>query len=390
MEVIETNYREVMDKPLRILEIFNDFFTEERVDMQGFPTLDEIKSMLPEKASVSSIKGLMPREGFILVHFPFVRVTNEYDKYTDIKNLYAKVTFDLGGRIQGKFLLNRSEYTMLHISNNYMHSHICDIPFFDFTKFQLPCTGSGPINNTICSLAREFDEDLWRLFCLELDRYVQTESIAGTPYHRLESLTSQSYNNRMHRCYFSMVVDLPPKASLLTQFETVLSRGRIADFAKYVIDNNILSFTYNRIKGYIPAMSTSELYIKMSNAFIKWYNEQFNIGMVSAPLRDLLSKRVLSKYTYMNGNFYTEGIRRSTAHYIDMIGSPICTFKGHDVTLVITDLPSEENTEENSQVLILSPTIVTCILSAIFNVINFEYGHTRNQDNTINQEIRFL
>ena len=81
-----------------------------------------------------------------------------------------------------------------------MHSHISSIPFGNFTFFQSPCTGSGPINNTICSLSRDFDANLWRLFCLELSKYVEVESIAGTPYHRLEGLTRGGGTNTHRIC----------------------------------------------------------------------------------------------------------------------------------------------------------------------------------------------
>ena len=109
---------------------------------------------------------------FILVHFPHVRVTNEHDRFVDINHLWAKVKVMYNGTLNGGFTLNRSEYTMLHISSRYMHSHISSIPTNDFTQFQNPCTGSGPINGTISVLNRDYDEDMWNMFCLELSKYV--------------------------------------------------------------------------------------------------------------------------------------------------------------------------------------------------------------------------
>ena len=43
---IEELYNSVMEKPLRILDIFNNFFGEEKVDMQGYPTMEEFKSWI--------------------------------------------------------------------------------------------------------------------------------------------------------------------------------------------------------------------------------------------------------------------------------------------------------------------------------------------------------
>ena len=43
---IEELYNSIMKKPLRILDIFNNFFGEEKVDMQGYPTMEEFKSWI--------------------------------------------------------------------------------------------------------------------------------------------------------------------------------------------------------------------------------------------------------------------------------------------------------------------------------------------------------
>ena len=119
---------------------------------------------------------------FILVHFPHVRITNEHDRYVDINHLWAKIKITSEGTMNGNFTLNRSEYQAIHFMSNYMHSHVSSIPRDDLTRFMSPCTGDGPINSTISSLYREFDSDLWQLFCLELSKYVTVESISGRPW----------------------------------------------------------------------------------------------------------------------------------------------------------------------------------------------------------------
>ena len=165
-EKIEELYNSLMDKPLRVLGIFNDFFGEDKVDMQGYWSLDKFKSWmnieplstyildgnivsmnrddwsmyktwaitdLPgsqvEKVinvltntTVKERIGYAKFDGiFILVHFPHVRVTNEHDRFVDINHLWAKVKVMYNGTLDGGFTLNRSEYTLLHIRSNYMH-----------------------------------------------------------------------------------------------------------------------------------------------------------------------------------------------------------------------------------------------------------------------------
>ena len=129
-EKIEELYNFFMEKPFQILDIFNDFFGEERVDMQGYWTLDEFKNWiktaplyiyLPNNKDILSesdwneynphaindlpieiakkvvdvltddgVKSLIGVEFnhiFILVHFPHVRITNEHNRFVDINNL---------------------------------------------------------------------------------------------------------------------------------------------------------------------------------------------------------------------------------------------------------------------------------------------------------------
>ena len=162
-EKIEELYNSLMDKPLRVLSIFNDFCGEDKVDMQGYWSLDKFKSWMnieplstyiPEGAmdrgdwsmyktrAITDCRGnqvekvvnvltnttVKERIGnakfngiFILIHFPHVRVTNEHDRFVDINHLWAKVKVMYNGTLDGGFTLNRSEYTLLHIRSHYMH-----------------------------------------------------------------------------------------------------------------------------------------------------------------------------------------------------------------------------------------------------------------------------
>lgn len=109
-----------MEKPRRILEIFSDYFGEDKVDMQGFRTKEEFceyKSL--ERNDTDAIS--LPNGIFILVWFPQVRVTNEYNKSVDIQDLYAKVIINTEGQLIGKFYLNRATYPLSHMRVGYMH-----------------------------------------------------------------------------------------------------------------------------------------------------------------------------------------------------------------------------------------------------------------------------
>lgn len=392
MGVLEQTYNTAMDKPLRVLEIFNEFFGENRVDMQGFPSLADVQTSLPENSTVSAVKlfinsRIAGNRGFILVHFPHVRITNEYDRFTDANHMYAKVWFDLEGKILGRFALNRSEYTVLHFTNDYMHSHVSSIPTHNFEEFQTPCTGSGPINNTICSLARDFDADLWRLFCLELDRYMQVESIAGTPYHRLEGLTSGGRGSAYVVYTKVGIQEKIQNRSYGARNANVLTPTQLAEFTKYVIDSNILRFAYQDGR-FCLAMSPTEYYIKLSNLFIKWYNRKWKKREVTKTLAELMGAEVIGKYKFVNNQIVGEN-NYNRRDYTSYIGARICTFKGQPVTLTISDAA---NAEANpNELIILRQDIGEYIFTKIFNVINFRYGNDRQQEgDSPRQKVYFL
>lgn len=369
-------YNRSIEKPLQILTIFNEFFGEDRVDLQGIPALPDIPARSRNVESINAYIRRNTPDIFILVHFPHVKVTNEFDKFTYVNHLYAKVSIDIEGRLKYKFSLNRAEYTVQHFTNNYMHSHVCCIPTDNFTEFQTPCTGSGPINNTICSLIHGYDEDLWRLFCLELDRFVQVESIAGTPYHRLEGLTDR--RNSLYRLFPRINYQ-----SFLTTHDLgrdVVTLPQIAKFIKYVVDNDVLKFTYVSGK-YRLAMSPTNFLIAISNAFIKWYNKEFAHHNVTSTFRDLIDSNILRECKFINGqlwqvNQYNSGL----LNYDRFAGEFICTFKGRDVRVSFSDAPRNDE-ETTTNTIILNERIAGYVATKILNVINFRYGNNTENPN---------
>ena len=418
---IEELYSLLMDKPNQVLAIFNDFFGEDKVDMQGFMSVDELKSWL----SVTPISNYASREsldmsiedydtyssqplidlrgevldlvldqlcseivdtigdikfssGFILVHFPHVRITNEYNRFVDINHLYAKVKVLHNGSMNGYFSLNRAEYTYLHISSGYMHSHVSTIPTSDFTKFQTPCTGTGPINDTISNLSNEFDSDIWRLFCLELSKYVEVESIAGTPYHRLENLGTS--NMGAGEDVFRVVNQLRYDDSI---------KEIIKEFVPYFIKQGKLKFNYAN-GSYSIGMSFTEYILVISNEFIDWYNKKFNNKEWRYTFDTLKRSDVLKEGIIANNKIYYENSRRNVNSCAAYNGQRMCTFKGKDVLINIVDI---NEVKEDNKSIILNTNIALYILSKILRVINYRYGKAEQRDqegNRISEKVRYF
>lgn len=417
---LSTIYNIIMDIPNEILDIFKDFYGEDKVDMQNYPSFDEfiewlknlsLASYIPKSKienqklweeikskSLSSIdekllSTIIPvihseevREYIIenkfnciniLVYYPKVRVTNEYDKYVDITDLYAKVSFNVDGTIIGKFSLNRASYTYTQFISGYMHSHISSIPTSDFTKFKIPCTGRGPINDTILNLSREYDEDLWKLFCLELDKFVHTESIAGVPYNRLENIGKSERG-----------LDYNFNISYNRDNLIVWRDINIGSFIENFIKSKKLKFNYKNGE-YSIGMSYVDFVILISNEFITWYNTQYNKGIVYKNYEYLLDNSILKKCQIVDNKIYynRSGFSMDVHQFI---GSYICHFKGTPINLDITGNPNDEEIPTST---ILNTKYVRYILTVILNVLNYNYGREENRsssDNTSSKTVRYF
>jgi hypothetical protein len=423
-EKIEELYNSLMDKPLRVLGIFNDFFGEDKVDMQGYWSLDKFKSWINIEPlstyipdgnivsmnmndwsmyktwSITDLPGdqvekvvnvltnttVKERIGnakfngiFILVHFPHVRVTNEHDRFVDINHLWAKVKVSYNGTLNGGFTLNRSEYTLLHIRSHYMHSHISSIPTGDFTQFQNPCTGRGPINGTISALNRDYDEDMWNMFCLELSKYVTVESVAGVPYNYLEKLGTNDMEVGVDR----FITYLSPN-----YYGDTLSTDKLGDFVRHFINTKKLKFNY--VNGsYSIGMSLPEYIILISNEFISWYNDLFNKGEVTNTFDNLKTRKLLRECIIDNGKIYYDRSRNNVNNYAQYIGKKVCVFKGREITVDITDIAEVRN--ENKSIILNTQTALY-ILNIILKVLNYRYGRNKatHESNQLGTEVRYL
>ena len=300
----------------------------------------------------------------ILVHFPKVRVTNENDKYIDITDLFVRFYVSSLGRLYSSFQMTRSSCTTTQYNSRYFHSHLHGIP----EDFESPCLGTGPIRNTICNLQNEFDADIWNLFCLELSKYVETESIAGTPYNYLERVNGYriltTISNDFCDTYFSLntrnEVNRHIKEMLLNFFKKILNEGHL----KFIYSNN----------KYTLGMSFIDATVLISNEFLDFINsydtEYFNIN-------NLYSLNIL-RYCTTNNDFNKLNLIRlsnydSVNNISDRVGKYVCEFKGKPVTFSIA-----AETIDNSEFVyyvILHPSIILKFLLYTLYNINKYYGN---------------
>lgn len=385
-----------------VCDIIKDFYSEENVDVQNilseeelmsspklcsFMNADALENYQPVDRTLSDEEVLAELDirysislanilhdsnkmtARILIHLPKVRVTNEYGNYIDITHLFIKLAVDLNGCLIGTFSLNRSEYTKLQFCKNYMHSHIMVIPKNNPTEFQEPCLGRGPIKKTAASLNINYDEDIWKLFCLELNNYVESESVAGTPWKELQSIkrSTLKLNFNFDNINNYTINNVRGLTEILKSFINV-----IAPKLKYNYKNG----------SYSIGMDTKEYTAFISKEFIHWYNEQYKNFECTITLREFLKYEAIIPVITYGGNFYVldskdrmemEDYKQNSQRYI---GKKVCDFKGKEYTLNITDEKEDEAGIET--IYLLDRDIVSFIITQILKIINYRYGRSKN------------
>ena len=429
----------IMESPNQILQFFQDFFGEGRVEMQGFLTEDELYTYLSEtplgtllewsnivdssayqsmnKEDRDIINLFWTAEGannetvvsdsalakyflpiikekiansrfndlFILIYFPTVRITNEYDKYVDIRDLWLKVPFNWQGKGKGYFGVNRSNYPLNQFQYGYMHSHVASIPRGNFENFQTPCTGRGPINSTLSTLAIGYDEAIWQLLCLELDRYVRVESIDGVPHRRLENIPAPEMGDARDKFSMQALVGV-------VHYNNVFGKEQFKPFIEYLLKTKKLRFNYSN-GSYGLGMSFIDAVVLISNEFISWYNTEYNKHTFDISYADLVSLGVINECIITNGKVYIpRAFRRGSSNdYQSYIGEKICTFKGREITLTIDGVLSSEE-ESLNRTRILNLQYIETIVCSILRILNYGYGREERSETStgVSPQTRYI
>lgn len=378
---VDEIYNLLCKKVNGIREIFENFFGESHVDMQGCDLIKlRLKNILnvpdnyeeltfPQEELDRAMKHFVNSRITIYVWWPEVTVTNENDRSTKIQDLYARIVVQMDGRIPYEnhgFLLNRATYTSQQFQRNYMHSHISNIPKDNFTMFQPPCLGTGPIRNTIASLKNESDDALWMLFCEELSMYVTVESLTGRPYHKLEDITADD-TRRLTEYYDYYPTNSP-------NFIGVLNKEKVMEFIKYYLSNGHLSVSY-RQGEYQPSLPYYDYIIDVSNCFIDFYNEK--LSSITRNLERMYNMGLLNEVYISNRMFLTKGNRSLSPNSMVRMyeGKSVLTFKGKEIKVhIIID-----NTDEVPASTVVSQNFAMYVLYSILRTINYRYKNGKNR-----------
>jgi hypothetical protein len=228
-----------------------------------------------------------------------------------------------------------------------------------------PCLGRGPLIATQETLSST-DTDMWDLFCVELDRYVHVESIAGTPYKYLSRIGSGITRE-------ILAVDkqiILGNAASSEQFRELFSQ-----FFKYILLQKKLKFAFSG-KAYMSAYSTTENTVKLSKEFLKFHCMLDVMHKTDVRLTDLIRTGLLIEARIHNGclyyNYRDSSRAVSAASFQDR---HVLYFKGNDIRSHVDD---PVDTAGNAPY-ILHPTLVNAFLDQCLNYLNiYEHEKAKN------------
>ena len=351
-----------------VYDIFKDFFNEVRVDLQINEKFKIFFDSLLEKPSEFTLNKLSDYNlnsnldiadyintyyqeppFYIFVHFPNVTITNEHNDSINIKDLYARIPIYWNGTLNHRFEMIVTTYTRTLFNAGYCHSHLHHL-YGNKPVFDTPCLGTGPLVGTCNVLTSNFTEDNWRLFCVELSRYVTVESLLGTPYFRMTNISDKRSNK---------LINIHNVSNYIWDHKELL-----IETIHNLVSKKLLNFKY--VNGeYNFANSEAELIRIISNEFIAIYNDKFNKKEVNETLLQLANRSFVIKVKYYNDNYYYTG------RIINKIPSNavLFTFKGKEIKTVITD-----DITDIKETFILNPDKISYIATKLLEFININYG----------------
>lgn len=390
MDYTVENLKQVLFSNIfEVYDIFKNHFNENFVDLQGVPSDEDFANRLEclhnlKKnddgtfvVSESAMDVLRNAYSPVIIYvwWPKVTITNENNNSAEIQDLYASIKVNTSGCIPYEyhgFLLNRATYPEAQFDCNYLHSHICRIPVDNFTEFQTPCLGRGPILNTITTLKSNNDTAMWMLFCEELSRYVTVESLKGVPYKRLENIGkgSEEYTyggfvkqKDLFKSFYNVFYGYQTSPYYVTEEEL---RKKLKDFTAYYLKHGHLKLNYTQGQ-FKCGMTHFDYIIDISNSFIEYYNT--TLAVDKEKVKFLYKIHVLNDVIAADNKIYKLNGRRNSSPHALYQGATVLTFKDKTIRLTIVEAPN--NAVQKTT--LINNMMAQYVLNNILNIINFRF-----------------
>lgn len=316
---------------------------------------DEFLDWFVSKITVAACQSL-PLYA-IIIRFNDVIVSNGKGDKALIQEIYVKVPLKYNGSMYSGMQWLRTTYSYYHWQNNYAHSHLGRISDRQAPTWKAPCTGTGPINLTMDSLRMHPTEDLWALFCYELEECIKVESLVGGPFIRIDEL----YEGEV-----TVYSDLGITEAL--PLDSTVEKELIQN----VINSGKLEFKWEN-GAYSVCNSVADLMTIVSTEFFKIckeHNENSSLPRIST-FSCYFCNAVISGQNIK----VVSGCSEPT-QAVSLNNTVLFTFKGAPVKLRILDV--DDINTKNTKTFLRVPYVAS-IISKINNLANYYYGNNKTR-----------
>lgn len=338
------SYKEYLNNINKVYEIIKEYFGEEKTDVQVVPEdVFEISKIWNEWVGNATTT-------FILIHFPEFIITNEFGENHIIRDLYVRLSLRPDGTPYFYIEGQRSTFTEAEVNCGYIHSHLRKNYFYEYQNF---CLGTAPIKDTLLSLNDKYSEDLWLLFCGELEEYLKTESLSGGPYISMKEISEGSITEKKYSYKCRDIINLNCISKRKSLFR---------EFLNYFLTHVSMDF-YALFDQYNPAMNIIEFSVLLSNTFFKFCNTLLcEEGLAEElSMNNLIEENIICPIIIRSGRLY---VGRTTQLSSSLNNGGDIVFKGKPISKKMIKSDSE------CHVYGLSPDIVNSFYSLIYKYVN--------------------
>ena len=342
-------YKDWLRNSQLVFSAFSTTFGEENIEMRPIlPYRQFLAYMEVYGTDEMHFQKLTQRD--IVVHFPKITIRNEKGQEHTIYDLFSQTSFNGRGQFVKGPLFKRASYTNAELLANYMHSHVPGIG--DPSEWNKCCLGGGPINTTITALRLEPTWENWLLYTVQLEQFVQVESLSGGPYRRMEST------------FLDSRAEVPSYDFVCLSRDNPLNmRIPIKDFKEFIsyLFENLSTYGIRMSDTKYPSwnMNVLETTITLSKAFRDWYNA----GHTELTFQDLCNRGILVPCIVEGDTVVSESSQAD--HNSDKIGEAVIVFKGRFYTVNV--IPEE--LEDPNIRMLLSQKFVTQVIHYLLLVL---------------------
>lgn len=196
--------------PERKLALVKSSFIKERITniygtIDNFISMTEVlESVYPGQWDIELEYKLKENQTiyfrvWLLIHYPQIVITNSNGTTHTITDLYVRLQVDYdnleGSTTIRNFSARRFSADIREIMSQYQHSHQPSRTYTENSEaFQYRgfCKGSSQIQTVENKLVDRYNPETFKLFLFQLEEFLNWESLEGTPYAYIESITGRT------------------------------------------------------------------------------------------------------------------------------------------------------------------------------------------------------